>query len=165
MNRLSVLLNETEGSKVEVDNAPGEFKRGPGRPKKIVLEDKEWAGMEVPGEIYKICLFIKGLLEKTNRYTDEFELQIYNAAVQQYLYNKLITDLVKQREPVPTRNLVTCSEALRRAYQSLGLVVMDKRSAVTRDTSGKSPLTEFLDAMNDDNEDEVLVKKSKKKNS
>ena len=164
MNGLSVLLNSTGANKADIDNAPEEFKKkSPGRPKKVVIEDKEWAGMMVPGEIYKICIFIKGLLEKTNRYTEEFELQIYNAAVQQYLYNKLITDMIKQREPVPARSLVTCSESLRRAYQALGLVVMDKKSAVTKDTSGKSPLSEFLDAMNKDDEEEVLVKKKNPK--
>ena len=163
MNGLSVLLNNTGANKADIDNAPEEFKKKAGRPKKVVIEDKEWAGMMVPGEIYKICIFIKGLLEKTNRYTEEFELQIYNAAVQQYLYNKLITDMIKQREPVPARNLVTCSESLRRAYQALGLTIMDKKSAVTRETSGKSPLSDFLDAMNKDDEEEVLVKKKNSK--
>lgn len=163
MSKLSVLLNETEDNKAQIDDAPKEFKKV-GRPKKVVIEDEEWAGMTIPGEIYKICMYIKGLLEKTNRYTDEFELQIYNAAVQQYLYNKMVTDMIKQRECVPARNLVTCSESLRRAYQGLGLVVMDKRSAVTRDTSGKNPLTDFLDSMNDDGDDEVLLKKKKGSN-
>ena len=164
MTALSTLLNEANNN-AKIDNAPEEFKKKPGRPKKIVVKDEEWAGMVIPGEVYKICIYIKGLLEKTNRYTEEFELQIYNAAVQQYLYNKMITDLVKQREPVPSRNLVTCSESLRRAYQSLGLTIMDKHSAVTRDSSGKSPLSEFLDAMNDDKEENVISKKPRKKSS
>ena len=159
MSSLSRLINGTN-NETEVDGAPVEFKKR-GRPKKSVQSDKEWAGMIVPGEIYNICVFIKGLLEKTGRYTEEFELQIYNASVQQYLYNKLITDMIKQREPVPARSLVTCSESLRRAYQALGLTIMDKHSAVTRDTSGKNPLTDFLDAMNDDKEEEVLIKKKK----
>lgn len=158
MTTLSTLLNETN-NKTEVDNAPEEFKKKVGRPKKVVIQDEEWAGMTVPGEIYKICVFIKGLLEKTGRYTEEFELQIYNAAVQQYLYNKMITDMIKQNEPVPSRNIVTCSESLRRALQALGLTIMDKKSAVTRESSGKSPLSEFLDAMNKEDEEEVLVKK------
>lgn len=162
MTALSTLLNETN-NKAEVDNAPEEFKKKAGRPKKVVIEDKEWAGMMVPGEIYKICVYIKGLLEKTGRYTEELELQIYNAAVQEYLYNRMITNMIRQNEPVPSRNLVTCSESLRRALQALGLTIMDKKSAVTRETSGKNPLSEFLNAMNNDDEEEVLVKKKNSK--
>ena len=162
MNRLSVLINNTEDNNADIDDAPKEFKKV-GRPKKVVIKDEEWAGMSIPGEIYKICVYIKGLLEKTGRYTEELELQIYNAAVQEYLYNRMITNMIKQNEPVPSRNLVTCSESLRRALQALGLTIMDKKSAVTRDTSGKNPLSEFLNAMNDDKDDEVLLKKNKKK--
>lgn len=162
MEGLSSILNNTQESHVSIDNSP-EFKRGPGRPKKIVLEDQEWCGMIIPGEIYKICIFIKNILIKTNRYTEELEFQIYNAAVQQYLYNQLITNLIRGKDIVPTRNLVTTSEALRRAYQALGMTIMDKKSAVTRETTAKNPLEDFLTKIEDEEKEEIVSKKKKVK--
>jgi len=163
MNTLSNILNNSDEAHVEIDDAPTEFKRGPGRPKKIVIQPQEWAGMTVPGEIYKICIFIKQLLVKTNRYAEEMELQIYNAAVQQYLYNRLITEMITGKDIVPTRSIVTCSESLRRAYQALGLTIMDKHSAITRENQGTNPLADFLGKMDDTPEEEIVAKKPKKK--
>lgn len=162
MDTLSNLLNNSEGAHVEIDNAPGEFKRGPGRPKKIVVEPQPWCGMMIPGEIFSVCEYMKKMLVDQNKYTSALDLQIYNAAVQQYLYNELITKMISGKEIVPVRAVTTTSEALRRALQSLGLTITDKKSGITKEQVEVNPLAEFLGKM-EDGPDEVVVKKPKKK--
>lgn len=164
MKHLSVLIDSTD-SKADVDNAPAEFKKGPGRPKKVKVEPQPWCGMLIPGEIFSVCEYMKKMLIEQSKYTSALDLQIYNAAVQQYLYNDLISKMISGKEPVPVRAVTTTSEALRRALQSLGLTVTDKKSGITKEQTEVNPLAAFLEKMEDDGQEEVIMKKPKKKGS
>lgn len=165
MNNLSRLLNTAEDSGAEIDNTPAIIKRPPGRPKKKVVSYYTYCGMAVPNEIYDICMYIEGLLKEQGKYTPALEPQIYNCAVQQWVYNDLITAKITQREPVATRQLTTASESLRRALQSTGLTINDKKSGITKEQTEVNPLQAFLEKMDDSGQEEVLSKKPKKKNS
>lgn len=160
MKHLSVLI-ETTDNDAEIDNAPKEFKKV-GRPKKIKVEPQPWCGMLIPGEIFSVCEYMKKMLVDQSKYTSALDLQIYNAAVQQYLYNELITKMISGKEVVPVRAVTTTSEALRRALQSLGLTVTDKKSGITKEQTEVNPLAAFLEKMDDGGPEEVITKKTKK---
>ena len=108
-------------------------------------------------------MYLEELLKEQEKYTPALSPQIFNAAVQCWTYNDLITCKITQREPVATRQLTTASEAYRRALQSLGLTIADKKSGITKEQTEKNPLEVFLDKMNGDGGEEVVMKKSKKK--
>jgi len=164
MDILSNILNNSEGAHVEIDNAPGEFrKKSPGRPKKKTIEFYSYCGMKVPNEIYDICMYLENLLKEQGKWSPALAVQVYNCAVQQWVYNDLITNKITQKEVVPTRALTTASESLRRALQSTGLTVTDKKSGITKEQVEVNPLAEFLEKMDDNGPDEVIVKKPKKK--
>ena len=163
MENLSTLINNTDSSSVSVDEIPTEIKRGPGRPKKKVVSYYTYCGMAVPNEIYDICMFLESLLKEQGKYSPALAPQIFNAAVQCWTYNDLITNKITQREPISTRQLTTASESYRRALQSLGLTVVDKKSGITKEQTETNPLQVFLDKMNDDGDDKIVVKKSKRK--
>ena len=163
MNALSDILNNSDEAHVEIDDAPTEFKRGPGRPKKKVVSYYTYCGMVVPNEIYDICMFIENLLKEQNKWSPALALQVFNAAVQSWTYNDLITAKITGREPVATRQLTTASEAYRRALQSLGLTVTDKKYGVTKEQTEVNPLSEFLDKMEGNEDSETITKKPKKK--
>lgn len=163
MEQLSVLIDNTPDNGALIDGAPVEFKRSPGRPKKSQQKYFMYCGMEVPEQIYNICAYLEELLKEQGKYSPALAPQIYNCAVQQWVYNDLITSKITQKEPVATRQLTTASESLRRALQSTGLTVTDKKSGVTKEQTEVNPLQAFLDKMNGDETEEVVVKKQKKK--
>lgn len=162
LNALSDILNNTNEAEVVIDSAPVEFKRGPGRPRKKPQEYNIWCGLQTPAEIYNVCVYLKGLLEDQNKYSKALDIQIFNCAVQFFLYNDLITKTIEKREIVPVRALTTTSESFRRALQSLGLTVTDKKQGVSKEDTEVNPMAAFVDAINSDTEDVVLKKKSKK---
>jgi hypothetical protein len=163
MNNLSKLLNTSEEPAAKVDDIPTEIKRSPGRPKKKVVSYYTYCGMAVPNEIYDICMYLEGLLKDQGKWNPALGPQVYNCAVQQYIYNDLITAKITGREPVATRQLTTASESLRRALQSTGLTVNDKKSGITKEQTEVNPLQAFLEKMDDGGPDEVISKKPKKK--
>jgi len=164
MNNLSRLINNTSESGVSIDDMPTAIKRSPGRPKKKVVSYFVYCGMAVPNEIYDICMYLEGLLKEQGKWNPALGPQVYNCAVQQYIYNDLITAKITGREPVATRQLTTASESLRRALQSTGLTVNDKKSGITKEQTEVNPLQAFLEKMDDGGPDEVISKKPKKKN-
>ena len=163
MNNLSTLLDGTSDSRASIDNIPAEIKRSPGRPKKKTVTYYTYCGMAVPNEIYDICMYLEGLLKEQGKYSPALGPQIYNCAVQQWVYNDLITSKITQKEPVATRQLTTASESLRRALQSTGLTVTDKKSGVTKEQTEVTPMDKFMQKMEGGGEDEVIIKKPKKK--
>ena len=164
LNNLSRLINNTPESGVSIDDMPTAIKRSPGRPKKKKQEYGTWCGLITPGEVYNVCIYLKELLEDQNKYVKALDIQIFNCAVQFYLYNQLITKMITQSEIVPVRALTTTSESFRRALQSLGLTVVDKKSGITKETTEENPLSVFLEKMQDDDgKEEIISKKSKKK--
>ena len=163
MTSLSTLINGSPDSGAQIDDAPVEIKRSPGRPKKKVVSYYTYCGMAVPNEIYDICMYIEGLLKEQGKYTPALGPQIYNCAVQQWVYNDLIVAKITQREPVATRQLTTASESLRRALQSTGLTVADKKSGITKEQVELAPIDKFYQKMNDSENDEIITKKPKKK--
>lgn len=165
LDKLSVLINNTSESGVSIDNMPTAIKRSPGRPKKKVVQYFIYCGMAVPNEIYDICMYLEGLLKDQGKWNPALAVQVYNCAVQQWVYNDLITSKITGREPVATRQLTTASESLRRALQSTGLTVNDKKSGITKEQTEVNPLQAFLEKMDSDGPEEVISKKSKKKNS
>lgn len=161
MSELSLMLEKTEKSKADIDNPPAEITKKPmGRPKKP--GKKTWCGMMIPEPIYNICIYMKELLEEQGKYTKTMDIQIYNASVQQYIYNDLITKMIGQKEPIPVRALTTTSEAMRRALQSLGLTVTDKKQGITKEDAQVNPLAEMIEAMNTETEQKPLLSKKKK---
>ena len=132
----------------------------------MVVTSKEFCGMEVPLPIYNICMNIIENLKDQGRYTKGMDFMIFNASVQQYLYNDLITQKVWQVATIPTRSLTTASESYRRALQALGLTVVDKKKGLdASEDAANNPLSNFLDAMNKDDGEaktKVLKKKTKK---
>lgn len=166
MDNLSRLLNTTEESNVNIDNAPIEIKRPPGRPKKKVVTYFKYCGMTVPNEIYDICMYLEGLLKEQGKWNQALGPQVYNCSVQFYLYNQLITKMITQSEIVPVRALTTASESLRRALQSTGLTVNDKKSGITNEQPVEnSAMGAFLEKIDGSGDDEIISKKPKKKNS
>ena len=165
LNNLSRLINNTPESGVSIDDMPTAIKRSPGRPKKKRIEYYTYCGMAVPNEIYDICMYLEGLLKEQGKWNPALGPQVYNCAVQQYIYNDLITAKITGREPVATRQLTTASESLRRALQSTGLTVNDKKSGITKEQTEVNPLQAFLEKMDDGGPDEVISKKPKKKGS
>ena len=133
----------------------------------VVVTSETFCGMSVPLPIYNICQNIVDNLKEQGRYTKGMDFMIFNCAVQQYLYNDLITQKIWQTATIPTRSLTTASESYRRALQALGLTVVDKKKGLDADTdSTNNPLSQFLETMNSDEGDDntkVLKKKSKKK--
>ena len=162
LNTLSTLLNTSGDSEAGIDDAPVEFKRGPGRPRKVPLKYNTWCGMTVPEEIYSICVYLKDLLEDQNKYAKSLDIQIFNTAVQFYLYNDLIKKMIEKREIVPVRSLTTTSEAFRRSLAGLGLLVMDKKGGVSKEQTAKNPMADFINAIGDSTND-IIAKKPKKK--
>ena len=159
MSSLSRLINGTN-NEAEVDGAPVEFKKR-GRPKKSPQEYGTWCGLSTPKEIYNVCEYLKELLEDQKKYVKALDIQIFNCAVQFYLYNQLITKMITQAEPVPVRALTTTSESFRRALGGLGLTVQDKKNAIGKADVEVNPLQVFLNEMNDDKDEDVLIKKKK----
>ena len=164
MQNLSVLIDSTAGPSPKIDDVPNVIKRSPGRPKKKVVEYYSYCGMAVPNAIYDICMYLEGLLKEQGKYTPALGPQIYNCAVQQWVYNDLITAKVTGREPVATRQLTTASESLRRALQSTGLTIQDKKSGITKEQTVEDPTIKFMNKIEGGSED-VIVKKTKKKSS
>ena len=163
MSRLSTLINSTPESGVSIDEMPTEIKRSPGRPKKKVVSYYVYCGMAVPNEIYDICMYLEGLLKEQGKWNPALGPQVYNCAVQQYIYNDLITAKITQREVVPTRALTTASESLRRALQSTGLTVIDKKSGITNEQPVEtSAMGAFLDKIDGSGNDEIISKKKTK---
>lgn len=164
LNDLSDILDNNSPSRVVIDGAPVEFKKGPGRPRKKVTQFYQYCGMEVPEQIYNICFYLENLLKEEKKYSPALGPQIFNAAVQCYTYNDLISNKITEKEPVTTRQLTTASEAYRRALQSLGLTVTDKKQGVTKEDTEVNPLQTFLEKMEEGDGDDKIVKKPKKKN-
>ena len=162
LDKLSVLINNTPESGVSIDELPTEIKRSPGRPKKKVVQYFRYCGMAVPNEIYDICMYLEGLLKEQGKWNPALAVQVYNCAVQQYVYNDLITAKITQREPVATRQLTTASESLRRALQSTGLTVQDKKSGINNEQVETTPMQSFMNKI-DGEPDEIIAKKPKKK--
>lgn len=162
LDKLSVLINNTPESGVSIDELPTEIKRSPGRPKKKVVQYFRYCGMAVPNEIYDICMYLEGLLKEQGKWNPALAVQVYNCAVQQYVYNDLITAKITQREPVATRQLTTASESLRRALQSTGLTVQDKKSGINNEQVETTPMQSFMNKI-DGEPDEIISKKPKKK--
>ena len=127
------------------------------------VEFYSYCGMQVPNEIYDICIYLENLLKEQGKWSPALAVQVYNCAVQQYVYNDLIVAKITGREPVPTRALTTASESLRRALQSTGLTVTDKKSGITKEQTEVNPLQAFLEKMDDNGPDEVITKKPMKK--
>ena len=163
MSNLSTLLDGTSDSRASVDDMPVEIKRSPGRPKKKKQEYGVWCGLETPAEVYNVCLYLKELLEEQGKWTPALAVQVYNCAVQFFLYNDLITKMITQKEPVPVRALTTTSEAFRRALQSLGLTVTDKKAGITKEQTEITPMDKFYQKMESGENDEIITKKPKKK--
>ena len=164
LQQLSTLINTTPESGVSIDEIPAVIKRPPGRPKKKVVSYYTYIGMAVPNEIYDICMYLEGLLKEQGKYTPALAPQIYNCAVQQYIYNDLITAKITGREPVATRQITTASESLRRALQSTGLTVNDKKSGITNEQPVEnSAMGAFLEKIDGSGDDEIISKKPKKK--
>lgn len=162
LDKLSVLINNTPESGVSIDDIPTVIKRSPGRPKKKVVQYFRYCGMAVPNEIYDICMYLEGLLKEQGKWNPALAVQVYNCAVQQYVYNDLITAKITQREPVATRQLTTASESLRRALQSTGLTVQDKKSGINNEQVETTPMQSFMNKI-DGEPDEIISKKPKKK--
>ena len=163
LNTLSQLIDTTNGHGAAIDEVPTEIKRSPGRPKKKVVTYYKYCGMTVPNEIYDICMYLESLLKEQGKYTPALAPQIFNTAVQSWTYNDLITNKITQKEPITTRQLTTASEAYRRALQSLGLTITDKKSCITKEQVEVNPLEEFIKKMNDGDEEVVISKKKGKK--
>lgn len=164
LDKLSVLINNTSDAEVPIDEVPAEIKRPPGRPKKKVVSYYSYCGMAVPNEIYDICMYLEGLLKEQGKWNPALAVQVYNCAVQQWVYNDLITAKITQKEPVATRQLTTASESLRRALQSTGLTVQDKKSGIRNEQVEKTPMQGFMNKV-DGEPDEIISKRPKKKNS
>ena len=164
MKNLSTLISEVKEPAPIVDEMTAVIKKSPGRPKKKKQEYGIWCGLQTPGEVYNVCVYLKELLEDQDKYVKALDIQIFNCAVQFYLYNQLITKMITQAEPVPVRALTTTSEAFRRALQSLGLTITDKKAGITKEQTKTDPTKTFMDKMNSEEED-VIVKKTKKKSS
>ena len=163
LNTLSNILDNTSESHVVIDGAPVEFKRSVGRPKKVKQQYFMYCGMEVPEQIYNICVYLENLLKEQGKWSPALSVQVYNCAVQQWVYNDLITAKITGREPVMTRQLTTASESLRRALQSTGLTVVDKKSGITKETTEVNPLSIFLEKMEGDGRQDIITKKTKQK--
>lgn len=164
LNALTSIMNNTAESHVQIDDPPAEIKRSPGRPKKKVVTYYKYCGLTVPNEIYDICMYLEGLLKEQGKWNPALGPQVYNCAVQQYIYNDLITAKITQREQVATRQITTASESLRRALQSTGLTVQDKKSAINNEQVETTPMAGFMSKV-DGEPDEIISKKSKKKSS
>lgn len=163
MSNLSTLLDGTSDSRASVDDMPVEIKRSPGRPKKKTVSYYTYCGMAVPNEIYDICMYLEGLLKDQGKWNPALGPQVYNCAVQQWVYNDLITAKITQKEPVVTRQLTTASESLRRALQSTGLTVTDKKAGVTKEQTEVTPMDKFYQKMEGGDDDEIITKKKPKK--
>ena len=124
-----------------------------------------FCGMEVPEQIYNICAYIIDLLKTQGKYVSSMDLAIYNASVQQWVYNNLITNMISGKgQYIHTRELTTCSESLRRSLQALGLTVVDKKQGINaEDSAENNPLAKFLDNMEDEDKDEQVITKKKKR--
>lgn len=161
-----ILNGMPKQSKISIDESePVEKITISKKPKAVT--SKTFCGMLVPLPIYNICQTIVDNLTQQGRYTKGMDFMIFNAAVQQYLYNDLITQKICNTATIPTRSLTTASESYRRALQSLGLTVVDKKKGLDADTdANNNPLSQFLSNLNDEEESKdtkVLKKKSKKK--
>lgn len=161
MSELSVMLNGIEKSKVEIDKPNKEIKDIGTKRKKVKKE--VWCAMEVPKEIYDICIYLKELLTEQALYVKSMDVQILNVAVQMWVYSNLITKMISGEEMIPVRAITTASESFRRALQSLGLTVTDKKSGIRKeDAEGNNPLEDMIMAMNSTENDDVVIKKKNK---
>lgn len=162
-DQLQLLLNGVSNGtkKADIDNPPVPIKKKPGRPRKNI-DKVEFLGLAVPEKIMSVVNAVKSMLESAGKYSEALDFAIYNCAIQLYVYNNLVTNMLSQKQFVATRELTTTSETLRRSLEALGLNMNKKTAGVSTDEAN-NPLVDLLTQLNDSNKESEIVSKPKKK--